>query len=334
MNSKDFFYNLLIFFPIITTINLIFLMALNLFKGKELLDSSWFSFDDKSLIVQKPFWISIISVLVLSYVFSVICWDDTGFFDGILELSKRNDTKNLSRIPIYILASIFPILAIIIAAHKTVQTNSQIKQAESKHNIDLFYAHKKDWIEHFDGFHFLPKHRDFPISINSGAKCYSSAFESSSPRAGIPKLKTTKIKNQIEKLIYLRDELLNSRVKYSNEYSSRELKRRFNDSQSKYKKLLSLLTEEYDLEDIHYHGVDDMFEYGVWDFLSLFERVSSYLEGSNELIKLIKDKEEEEHFRKEDVISLYHDCYNRMETERKAKEFASFINSMTKDKSN
>ncbi|RYA92637.1 hypothetical protein DD593_27175, partial [Enterobacter cloacae complex sp. 742-ADZ3-9B] len=64
-----------------------------------------------------------------------------------LDGEGMNNFLNISKLPFAALSLSIPFGVIVNNIHRTIQTDKQIKEAESKNSMDRFYAHRKNTIE-------------------------------------------------------------------------------------------------------------------------------------------------------------------------------------------
>lgn len=104
----------------------------------------WLTLDHRSLGHQRLFWVAITLPAILFLYFGWFYWRDLDFqwntegFSNFITISK---------FPLTLLALILPFTALVTSWHRSIQTAKQIDEAQVKNTADLYYAHKKFFIE-------------------------------------------------------------------------------------------------------------------------------------------------------------------------------------------
>lgn len=100
--------------------------------------------DHNPLTHQIPFWLAIIIPLVAFLFLGTFAWiDSSPRFDHI----GFNNFLERSKLPIAILALSIPLTVLVTAIHRSIQTAKQIDETETKNKADLYYLHKKFFLE-------------------------------------------------------------------------------------------------------------------------------------------------------------------------------------------
>lgn len=105
-----------------------------------------YKIDAKPLTQQTLFWLAIVIPIVSFIYFGLFAWcGKTPVFSahGFERFIK------ISTLPLGLLSLAIPFTAVINNIHRTVQTNEQIKQAESKNKSDFYFSHRKNTIDIF-----------------------------------------------------------------------------------------------------------------------------------------------------------------------------------------
>lgn len=113
----------------------------------------WYLLNEKNLLKQKLFWLSIgIPVLSFCY-FGLFAW-----WGKVPVLSAHGYARfyEISKFPLMLLASSVPLGAIVNNIHRTIQTETQLSRTEhqielvkAKNKSDSFYAHQKSYADIF-----------------------------------------------------------------------------------------------------------------------------------------------------------------------------------------
>ncbi|ENL8515676.1 hypothetical protein AB6H97_002712 [Providencia rettgeri] len=104
-----------------------------------------YKIDAKPLTQQTLFWLAILIPIVSFIYFGLFAWwGKTPVFSahGFERFIK------ISTLPLGLLSLAIPFTAVINNIHRTVQTNEQINQAKKKNDFDLFYSHRKNFIDY------------------------------------------------------------------------------------------------------------------------------------------------------------------------------------------
>ncbi|KDE35100.1 hypothetical protein AW40_18205 [Kosakonia radicincitans UMEnt01/12] len=141
------------------------------FYYKSLKKDNAFEMNAGKLTDQRLFWASILAPAYGFITFGIVAWLghsiqlDSAGFNNFLEISK---------LPLAIL-SLSGFLGIIVNnIHRTIQTDTQIKEAQRKNKIDAFYAHRKNTIEilqNLDFSHILILNEVIELTFQN---CYST----------------------------------------------------------------------------------------------------------------------------------------------------------------
>nr|ELR5208982.1 hypothetical protein [Providencia rettgeri] len=106
-----------------------------------------FEIDAKPLSEQTLFRLAIIIPVVSFFYFGVFAWWGK---TPVISAHGFQRFIEISTLPLGLLSLTIPFTAVINNMHRTVQTNEQINQTQSKNSIDLYLNHKKSAIEYFE----------------------------------------------------------------------------------------------------------------------------------------------------------------------------------------
>ncbi|TCT36983.1 hypothetical protein EC835_102448 [Providencia alcalifaciens] len=106
-----------------------------------------FGMDSKPLTQQSLFWLAIIIPIFSFLYFGIFSWYP---FDIQLGGENYKDFIVNNAFPLGLLSLSIPFTAIVNNIHRTIQTNEQISQTQSKNSIDFYLNHKKSAIEYFE----------------------------------------------------------------------------------------------------------------------------------------------------------------------------------------
>lgn len=155
----------------------------------------WLKLDDRDLLSQPLFLISILLPIYYSVAIGFWAWRGYGFefssagFEVFLAISK---------LPLLLLASAIPLAAIVNNVHRTIQTEKQIRESERKNLFDAYYGHLKFMVEQFKAvegheiaFEFAHGQKmdqvasiKSQMSIRLPLELYRKSFHLSSPGTG------------------------------------------------------------------------------------------------------------------------------------------------------
>ncbi|EQA1638129.1 hypothetical protein O1F62_RS20965 [Enterobacter hormaechei] len=126
--------------PLLLIVNILFIVfyLLYLYKIKA------FSMNAEPLTHQALFKAALVIPIVSFILLGGIAWSGHSLqLDG----EGMNNFLNISKLPLAALSLSIPFGVIVNNIHRTIQTDKQIKEAESKNSMDRFYAHRKNTIE-------------------------------------------------------------------------------------------------------------------------------------------------------------------------------------------
>lgn len=106
-----------------------------------------FSMNAAPLAEQPLFKAAILIPLISFFTFGLISWAD---HLPQLDAEGLNNFINISKLPLAFLSLAVPFGVIVNNVHRTIQTNAQIKEAQTKNKNDLYYSHQKNTIEHIE----------------------------------------------------------------------------------------------------------------------------------------------------------------------------------------
>lgn len=125
----------------------------------------WYELNEKSLMHQKLFWLSILIPVISFIYFGIFAWWGK---TPVLSAHGYARFYEISKFPLMLLASAVPLGAIINNIHRTIQTAKQLERTEhqiilakEKNRSDSFYAHQKSYAEIFKTVPSFIVSRDF-----------------------------------------------------------------------------------------------------------------------------------------------------------------------------
>ncbi|EOC1346538.1 hypothetical protein ACI093_001592 [Cronobacter turicensis] len=169
---------------------------------------SWYKLDHKNLFNQKIFWIAILTPIISFFYFGAFSWWG---HTPQLDSKGMDNFLTITKLPLFILASVVPLGAIVTNLHRTYQVEAQIKTAEEKNKSDSFYAHFKFYTETLSKLEIIKKPLKNPkqrtddvnaliIKIYKTHALYKKAFPTSSPISGPGFSPNQKFLKMVEKL--------------------------------------------------------------------------------------------------------------------------------------
>lgn len=130
-----------------------------------------YSMNAERLTSQPLFTASIIIPIVSFFCLGYIAWSGHSLrLDG----EGMNNFLNISKLPIAVLSLAIPFGVIVNNIHRTIQTDKQIKEAESKNFMDRYYAHKKNTIENLQNIDLSELHIINKYSKLEFKNCHST----------------------------------------------------------------------------------------------------------------------------------------------------------------
>lgn len=224
----------------------------------------WYVLNHENLFNQKLFWI-VILIPTVSFLYF-------GFFSWLghkpqLNSEGMNNFLNITKLPLFILASVVPLGAIVSNLHRTYQMEAQIKNSESKNNLDAFYAHYKYHTESLskicsDKKITYLKHKKFDelnslkMSIKKPHVLYKLFFPSSNPVNGPDYTPSNKV---ILLLIKRIDELTISIIELDEKYLADKISNGIKEGDEKLKvvrdkmlNLCSIISIDEDVREIKF----------------------------------------------------------------------------------
>lgn len=103
-----------------------------------------FEMNSEPLTKQRLFKAVFIVPLVSFLAFGTVAWVGHSFQ---LDAGGLNNFLNISKLPLALLSLSVPFGVIVNNIHRTIQTDTQIKEAQRKNKADAFYSHRKNTIE-------------------------------------------------------------------------------------------------------------------------------------------------------------------------------------------
>lgn len=108
--------------------------------------------DEKPLHEQSLFWISLLTPIFAFIFFAIPYLYEYKF--SFNSISNLKTFLNLLKEPFWVLASTVPVVALIASAHRSIQTNEQIKKTDiqilenqKKNNLDFYFKHREETIK-------------------------------------------------------------------------------------------------------------------------------------------------------------------------------------------
>ncbi|EID2626319.1 hypothetical protein K8W40_001407 [Escherichia coli] len=228
----------------------------------------WYVLNHENLFNQKLFWIVILTPTFSFLYFGIFSWLG---HKPQLNSEGMNNFLNITKLPLFILASVVPLGAIVSNLHRTYQMEAQIKNSESKNNLDAFYAHYKYHTESLSKIcsdkkitHLKHEKFDELISLKMTIKkphsLYQLFFPSSSPINGPDYTPSQKV---ISLLIKRIDELTSSILELDEKYLTDKINNGIKEDDEKLKsvrkKMLDLCTVisiDEDIREINFLDLD------------------------------------------------------------------------------
>ena len=109
-------------------------------------NKGYFQLDDRSLLQQKLFWLSIFAPIASFIYFGFFVWIGKSPNISVHGYSRFYE---ISKFPLLLLASSVPLASIINNVHRTIQTEKQIRESERKNLSDSYYTHLKTMVDFF-----------------------------------------------------------------------------------------------------------------------------------------------------------------------------------------
>lgn len=152
------------------------------------------SLNHLSLTRQPLFWLAIGVPLVCFCVFGGIAWQGNSFH---FSAAGFNSFIEISRLPLGLLALAIPLTALVTSMHRSVQMEKQITEAQNKNTADLYYAHKRFFLEQIKDIDFLTQTLNLYHSLYPAMSV--STFDASKNNEIVDQF--ININNEISKLI-------------------------------------------------------------------------------------------------------------------------------------
>jgi len=181
-------------FIILHTLTMALCIAYAFFKG-------WLKLDHRNLFHQKLFWLAIILPFTSFFAYGIWAW--WGHAPD-LSASGYEEFYNISKVPLLFLAASVPLAAIVNNIHRTIQTETQIKESEKKNLSDSYYTHFKNTLDLFKHIQskelsLTEKGEKFTLSINNPVSLYNSIYKNSSYKTGVNHQACNIFKDSIKK---------------------------------------------------------------------------------------------------------------------------------------
>lgn len=228
----------------------------------------WYVLNHENLFNQKLFWIVILTPTFSFLYFGIFSWLG---HKPQLNSEGMNNFLSITKLPLFILASVVPLGAIVSNLHRTYQMEAQIKNSESKNNLDAFYAHYKYHTESLSKIcsdkKITPlqnKKFDELISLKMSIKkphsLYKLFFPSSSPINGPDYTPSQKV---ISLLIKRIDELTSSILELDDKYLTDKINNGIKEDDERLKavrnkmlNLCSVISIDEDIREIKFLDLD------------------------------------------------------------------------------
>lgn len=138
--------------------------------GLVLWHRKWYVIDHSSLLRQGLFWWAIIVPVLSFFYFGYFAWSG---YTVSLDSEGFNQFVSISKLPIGLLSLSIPLVAIVVGAHRSIQTREQIESTtdqiaitKKKNSLDEYYAREKNFL---DKCVFVEKRVGaLPVSMSSG----------------------------------------------------------------------------------------------------------------------------------------------------------------------
>ncbi|WP_105198973.1 hypothetical protein [Pseudoalteromonas sp. T1lg10] len=129
----------------------------------------------KSLGQLRRFWVAIgTPILVASIVASIIAYTSSFEFCG--RYHCFNDALTYFKVPLGILAIIFPSVALVVSHHRSVQTLAQITQAEQNNTYNNYIKHQEEFRRRLQAIE-----SKYKLEFESYDELYAEVFSENSP---------------------------------------------------------------------------------------------------------------------------------------------------------
>lgn len=103
---------------------------------------------DSAPLTEQPLFTAALVIPFISFItFGFIAWAE---YSPQLDGEGLNNFIEISKLPLAFLSLTVPFGVIINNIHRTIQTNTQIKEAQAKNKNDLYYSHQKNTIDHIE----------------------------------------------------------------------------------------------------------------------------------------------------------------------------------------
>lgn len=148
---------------------------------------------DKGLAKQGLFWVVIAAPSLHFLFFGYLAWRD---YSLSLNAYGYSTFYRISAVPLSLLALSVPLTALVAKLHSTAQAAKQILIAEEKNKHDLFYLHRREFVQYFQNMDATLG--DIEISYKISARVHGQLF-TGEPSEGTPKLQAHALESQISK---------------------------------------------------------------------------------------------------------------------------------------
>lgn len=144
-----------------------------------------FEMNAEPLTKQRLFKAAFIIPITSFLAFGAVAWTGHSFQ---LDADGLNNFLNISKLPLGLLSLSVPFGVIVNNIHRTIQTDTQIKEAQKKNKADAFYSHRKNTIEILEKIVFPTikdegEQKEFHLKIRSCYQLYRDFFPNASIEA-------------------------------------------------------------------------------------------------------------------------------------------------------
>ena len=135
----------------------------------------------KTLFELITFWLAIILPLLAGIIVSIPIWH---YSDLSLDLTYHgfNTAIEIFKVPLGIAALCFPLVALVVANHRSIQTGRQIKASESQNSFANYHKHREEFIKMLErleieqGIKFFKSYDFYNMLFPNNSVHYVSVF--------------------------------------------------------------------------------------------------------------------------------------------------------------
>jgi hypothetical protein len=100
--------------------------------------------NEKSLFSLSEFWLSLILPIVVSIIVAIIIFQNSNLKPD-LSYEGFNNLINIYKVPLAILALLFPLVALVASNHRSRQSAAQLESGRSQNNFSNYYKHRESF---------------------------------------------------------------------------------------------------------------------------------------------------------------------------------------------